>query len=241
MVGRLFEEVRAAGAERKAEHDERKRIAPLRNGEDAEEEPVTSGGETPWEDNPDAGELKKRRDIFLKQASAALGYGQVYDGPVDDHIIQVATACRDTWADMVRTLEAPPSTPSQVIDRCASLVADCITNAINRLEDDADQRRLIETLEQTLLALKVVHEGGAVELPSRRAECLRRTASDADAAASAEAMKAKFAAIEQEVKDVNEGGKQTHFGFMSQSIAAPIPVLGDDPGPMPECLRRTAS
>jgi ParB-like chromosome segregation protein Spo0J len=46
------------------------------------------------------------------------------------------------------------------------------------------------------------------------------------------------AAIKQELKDVNEGGKQTHFEFMSQSIAAPIPVLGDDPGPMPECLRR---
>jgi hypothetical protein len=41
------------------------------------------------------------------------------------------------------------------------------------------------------------------------------------------------AVIEQEVKDVDEGGKQTHFEFMSRSIAAPIPVLGDDPGPSP--------
>jgi hypothetical protein len=128
--------------------------------------------------------------------------------------------------------EAPPS-PSQVIDRCASMVTDCITSALNALEGAADQHRLIERLEETLLALKVVaYEGGGAELPSRRPDVAATVIPFQHVRTDVGRVKTK-AAIEQEVKDVDEGGKQAHFEFMSQSIAAPIPVLGDAPGPMP--------
>jgi N6-adenosine-specific RNA methylase IME4 len=50
-------------------------------------------------------EMAKRRKDFLKNAGAALGYGQVYDGPVDGYVIKVATACRNTWAKMVHSLK----------------------------------------------------------------------------------------------------------------------------------------
>jgi hypothetical protein len=78
------------------------------------EEPATSTAITTTNDidaidarifNPDAREMQKRREQFLRSAGAALAYGQVYDGPVDAHIIQVATAIRDTWAEMVRKLQ----------------------------------------------------------------------------------------------------------------------------------------
>ena len=67
--------------------------------------------------------------------------------------------------------EAPTSADAaQVIDKCARKVVDCVTRALNAL-DDADQRRLIERLEQTLLALKVAaYEGSAVELPGTQRE-----------------------------------------------------------------------
>jgi hypothetical protein len=58
-----------------------------------------------WADKPDAKELEKRRDQFLKNAGAALGYGQVYDGPVDAHVVKTATAIRDTWIEMVDELK----------------------------------------------------------------------------------------------------------------------------------------
>jgi ParB-like chromosome segregation protein Spo0J len=41
--------------------------------------------EAPWEDNPDAQEMQRRRGIFLRNASAALAYGLAYTGPIDDH------------------------------------------------------------------------------------------------------------------------------------------------------------
>jgi hypothetical protein len=57
-------------------------------------------------------EMKKRRTQFLKNAGAALGYGQVYDGPIDRHVIKVATACRDTWTEMVRKLREERGGPA---------------------------------------------------------------------------------------------------------------------------------
>jgi hypothetical protein len=58
----------------------------------------------PFIDNPDDRELEKRRRQFLKDAAAALACGQVYDGPIDTHIIKVARAVRNTWAKLVREL-----------------------------------------------------------------------------------------------------------------------------------------
>jgi hypothetical protein len=60
----------------------------------------------PFIDNPDARELAKRRAQFLKDAGAALATGQGYDGPIDAHVIKVAIAIRDTWAELVRKLKA---------------------------------------------------------------------------------------------------------------------------------------
>ncbi len=64
----------------------------------------TAEGE-PFVDNPDDKEMQKRRAQFLKAAGAALGYGQVYDGPVDSHVIQVTRAVVTTWTELLRQLK----------------------------------------------------------------------------------------------------------------------------------------
>jgi hypothetical protein len=163
-----------------------------------------------------------------RQQPAKKNRRTIEDFRADIRAKQQSETPEPTSADAAQILDNADA--ALALDRHACRLENGITRALNEL-DEADQQRLIERLQTFLSAMKVVsHDGGAVELPSCRV--------DADAAASAEAMKGKFAAIEQEVKDIDKGGNQTHFEFTSQSIAAPVPVLGDDPGPMPEFLRR---
>jgi len=89
-------------------------------------DPGTAGGGGPGDDpdEPDKATLEKaaelealdrlppddpvmvgRRKEFMREASVALTYGQVYDGPVDPHVIKLCTAVRDTWAELVRELK----------------------------------------------------------------------------------------------------------------------------------------
>jgi transposase len=58
----------------------------------------------PFVDIPDDREMKKRRAQFLKAAGAALGYAQAYDGPIDAHVIKVASAVAAQWRQFVRQL-----------------------------------------------------------------------------------------------------------------------------------------
>jgi len=67
-----------------------------------------------------------------------------------------------------RAPEPTSADAEQVLDRRACLVENSISRALNEL-GEADQYRLIERLQTFLSAVKaVLHDGGAVELPSRR-------------------------------------------------------------------------
>jgi transposase len=81
----------AAAEARKAEY------VALDGDDDAEAEPFV--------DTPDDREMKKRRAMFLKNAGAALGYAQAYDGPIDSHVIKVASAVAAQWKQFVRQLK----------------------------------------------------------------------------------------------------------------------------------------
>jgi hypothetical protein len=80
-------------------------------------------------DAPDGQQMQKRRWQFLKNAAAVLAYGQVYDGPVDDHVIKVATACRDAWAELVRKLKEEKLSSTASIE--ASSNNDCVRLAVS--------------------------------------------------------------------------------------------------------------
>lgn len=76
---------------------------PQGNG-DARDVPSADGEGEPYVDNADDREMKKRRAAFLKAAGFALGHAQAYDGPIDSHVIQVASAVAAQWKQFVRQL-----------------------------------------------------------------------------------------------------------------------------------------
>jgi hypothetical protein len=102
------EDVRADSAERKARERSNLSVTSRRStGEPEASAEVTldASEREPFVDNPDEKELEKRRTQFLKEASAALAYGQAYDGPIDAHVINVARFVAKTWAKLARELK----------------------------------------------------------------------------------------------------------------------------------------
>lgn len=98
-ISRDLREANASKSEANASPPE-----PQSNGGDVETVTTSDEEGEPYVDQADDREMKKRRALFLKAAGAALGHAQAYDGPIDSHVIKVASAVAAQWKQFVQQL-----------------------------------------------------------------------------------------------------------------------------------------